>query len=98
VREEDIVARLGGDEFVILLPNIKEKANIIPIVEDIMFALQQTISDANITLSVTPSVGIAIYPDDGLDYEQLITHADTAMYTAKKQGRNQYRFFGNHKK
>jgi diguanylate cyclase (GGDEF)-like protein/PAS domain S-box-containing protein len=97
VREEDIVARLGGDEFVILLPNIKEKANIIPIVEDIMFALQQTISDANITLSVTPSVGIAIYPDDGLDYEQLITHADTAMYSAKKQGRNQYRFFGSHK-
>lgn len=95
VRENDVVARLGGDEFVVLLPSIKEKQHIIPIVEKIMSHLQQTVSDAEVSLSVTPSVGIAFYPDDGLNYEQLLIHADKAMYMAKARGRNQYAFFSN---
>lgn len=92
VRENDVVARLGGDEFVILLPNIKEKQHIIHIVEKVMSHLQHTISDTNVSLSVTPSIGIAFYPDDGSNYEQLLISADKAMYKAKAQGRNQYAF------
>jgi diguanylate cyclase (GGDEF)-like protein/PAS domain S-box-containing protein len=93
VRENDVVARLGGDEFVVLLPSIKEKQYVIPIVEKIMSHLQQTITDTKVCLSVTPSIGIAFYPDDGSNYEQLLIHADKAMYTAKARGRNQYAFF-----
>jgi two-component system, cell cycle response regulator len=93
VRENDVVARLGGDEFIVLLPSIKEKQHIISIVEKIMSHLQQTISDAQVCLSVTPSIGIASYPDDGSNYDELLIHADEAMYRAKARGRNQYAFF-----
>lgn len=95
VREDDIVARLGGNEFLVLLPNIGDKLFIIPIVEKIMQQLQQTVSDNKVSLSVTSSIGIAFYPDNGMDYEQLLNHADKAMFTAKKRGRNQYAFYGD---
>ncbi len=93
VREEDIVVRLGGDEFIVLLPDIKEKIHIIAVAEKIINHLNQTLRDSQKSLTVTPSIGIALYPDDGLDYEALLNHADKAMYMAKSRGRNQYAFF-----
>lgn len=93
VRENDVVARLNADGFVVLLSGIKEKAHIIAIVKKIMQQLQQTVSDNIVSLSVTPSIGIAFYPNNGLDYEQLLSHAYKAMYVAKVRGRNQYAFF-----
>lgn len=93
VRENDIVARLGGDEFIILLPDIKEKPHVTAIAEKIINHLNQTLRDSQKSLTVTPSIGIAIYPDDGLDYEALLNGADKAMYQAKSRGRNQYAFF-----
>jgi len=95
VRENDVVARLNADEFVVLLSGIKEKAHIIAIVKKIMQQLQQTVSDSIVSLSVTPSIGIAFYPDNGLNYEQLLSHAHKAMYVAKARGRNQYAFFND---
>lgn len=95
VRENDIVARLGGDEFIILLPDIKEKSHVVLIAEKIVSHLKQTLRGQDKSLTVTPSIGIAIYPDDGLNYEELLNHADKAMYMAKSRGRNQYAFFND---
>ena len=93
LRQEDIVARLGGDEFVVLLTNIRETSQIVIIVEKLVPCLKQTFADNERVLSVTPSIGIAIFPEDGMDYDQLLFHADKAMYQAKAKGRNQYAFF-----
>lgn len=93
VREDDIVVRLGGDEFIILLPDIKEEPHVIAIAEKVINHLNQTLRDNQKALTVTPSIGIAVYPGDGLDYEALLNHADKAMYMAKSRGRNQYAFF-----
>lgn len=90
VRKNDIVARLGGDEFIVLLPEIKEQGHVIAITEKIIDHLNQSLRDTRKSLIVTPSIGIAIYPGDGLNYEELLNRADKAMYIAKARGRNQY--------
>ncbi len=97
LRSEDTVARLGGDEFVILLPNIRNQAEALKIATQIAEKVRQTLLPAyeldgnNLVLS--HSTGIAISPADGSSAETLIKHADTAMYQAKKKGRDNYQFF-----
>jgi len=97
LRSEDTVARLGGDEFVILLPNIRNQAEALKIATQIAEKVRQTLLPAyeidgnNLVLS--HSSGIAISPADGDSAETLIKHADTAMYQAKKKGRDNYQFF-----
>jgi diguanylate cyclase (GGDEF)-like protein len=93
VRSSDTVSRQGGDEFVVLLSEIQHADDAAASAQKILAALAAPHEVANHQLHVTVSIGISIYPDDGLDAERLITSADTAMYHAKQAGRNHYQFF-----
>jgi diguanylate cyclase (GGDEF)-like protein/PAS domain S-box-containing protein len=90
--ERQMMARLGGDEFAILMPGITNPAAASRLAETILGALRET-SDTPETNSISTSIGIAICPDDARDREALLSHADTALYRAKTDGRNTYRFF-----
>jgi two-component system CheB/CheR fusion protein len=92
IRDEDTMCRFGGDEFVILFNNMNTQDAIIK-AERILSAIIKPylIDEHKLTLSV--SIGIAIYPDDGIDYVSLLKNADMAMYKAKENGRNSYHFF-----
>ncbi len=87
VREHDTVARIGGDEFVVVASCAR--SNIEAVIDRAVQGFQRKFSR---DLKVTLSIGIAIYPTDGLKLETLMHRADTAMYQAKQQGRNQYVF------
>ncbi|MDP2806090.1 MAG: EAL domain-containing protein [Gallionellaceae bacterium] len=93
VRECDTVSRIGGDEFGILLreADIKEAAHVSQLLLDRLLNQPYEIDD--IRLTVQASIGISIYPDNGLDIDTLSKHADVAMYRAKEEGRNCFRFF-----
>jgi diguanylate cyclase (GGDEF)-like protein/PAS domain S-box-containing protein len=93
VRGSDTVSRQGGDEFVILLAGGKYNDDIASVAEKILTELALPHSIANSDLYVTTSIGISVYPQDGIDTESLIKSADTAMYFAKDSGRNNYQFF-----
>jgi diguanylate cyclase (GGDEF)-like protein len=86
------MARLGGDEFAILVPNLANPAAAGGLAETILEALRCK-DDTPEADSISSSIGIAICPDDGTDRETLLTHADTALYRAKNEGRSTYRFF-----
>jgi diguanylate cyclase (GGDEF)-like protein/PAS domain S-box-containing protein len=93
IRTEDTLARVGGDEFVIMLNDIADSENATAIAQKIIheIAIPYTIGNEDIT--VTPSIGISICPQDGWDSETLLKHADSAMYQAKQSGRATYRFY-----
>ncbi len=93
VRFTDTVSRHGGDEFVILLTEIEHKQDAAHIAEKLlsMFAEPREINGH--TLTVSSSIGISVYPDNGTDANSLLHNSDAAMYLAKKSGRNSYRFF-----
>ncbi|MES2824380.1 MAG: EAL domain-containing protein [Pseudomonadota bacterium] len=93
IRSGDTVSRLGGDEFVVLFPTISDERNIAELTLKLSVALQQAYLVDGITLHITPSIGIAIYPDDGETFDELIKNADAAMYLAKERGRNNYQFY-----
>jgi diguanylate cyclase (GGDEF)-like protein/PAS domain S-box-containing protein len=90
--KNQLMARLGGDEFAILLSNLTDPAKAGSLAEQILETLR-TKDDATGIDSISSSIGIAIYPDDAEDSEALMTHADTALYRAKTEGRAAYRFF-----
>lgn len=92
VREQDTVARLGGDEFVAVLPET-DTSGAAHAAMVILKALSQPYVLGPHELTVTPSIGIAVFPDDGADFETLYRCADTAMYRAKQEGRNRHAFF-----
>lgn len=89
------VARLGGDEFVIMLTGISNEEQIVAVAEQIKNAMAEPLDCGGHRLVVTPSIGIALYPRDGTDIEDLLVKADMAMYQAKDLGRNSYSFFGH---
>ena len=93
VRKSDIVDRHGGDEFVIGLTNIGDAENVSHAVNKLMGSLSNPISLGDTQVSTSCSIGIAMFPDDGPDYESLLRQADIAMYQAKESGRNAFRFF-----
>jgi diguanylate cyclase (GGDEF)-like protein/PAS domain S-box-containing protein len=93
VRAEDTVARTGGDEFVILLPSLPGRSRATEVAERVLAALREPFDIRGQRLTISPSIGIALYPEDGSDAETLIKHADAAMYQAKAAGRNAYRFY-----
>ena len=93
VRSSDTVSRQGGDEFVILLSEIKHAADAGVMARKILRALTAAHTFDRHTLHVTASMGLSTYPGDGEDAEVLIKNADTAMYQAKQNGRNNYQFF-----
>ena len=93
VRSSDTVSRQGGDEFVILLEDCNEDYEAALIADKILSDLSLPHQVGNSLLHVTTSIGISVYPADGKDAETLIKNADTAMYSAKNKGRNNYQFF-----
>ena len=86
VRESDTVSRLGGDEFVILLEKVAEISDITSVIDKIFAALAAHNRIGQHTVSLSASVGISLYPDDGNDAETLLERADSAMYCAKRSG------------
>ncbi|WP_372875812.1 putative bifunctional diguanylate cyclase/phosphodiesterase [Pseudomonas sp.] len=95
VRNSDTVSRLGGDEFVVLVAQEHQAQHAALTAEKILSSLARPHHIAAHELHVTTSIGISIYPSDGLNAENLIKHADTAMYRAKEHGRNNFQFFKN---
>ncbi len=93
IRETDIVSRQGGDEFVIMLPDATSDETIVHFADRTIAAMVEPFLIDGYELSVTPSIGIAVYPRDGEDIDTLVRSADAAMYAAKDAGRNNYRFF-----
>lgn len=93
VRNSDTVSRRGGDEFVILLAELTHAEDAARCAEKMLLVLSAPYRIDQHNLYVTASIGIVTYPDDGMDAETLLRHADFAMYHAKDQGRNNYRFF-----
>ena len=89
--ERQMMARLGGDEFAILMPDVANPAAASRLAETILEALST--SDDTPETHVSTSIGIALCPEDATDRQALLTHADTALYRAKTEGRNTYRFF-----
>ncbi|MEI6737302.1 MAG: EAL domain-containing protein [Pseudomonadota bacterium] len=92
-RSTDTVSRLGGDEFVVLLPGVADANHIASVADTLLHALSQPNTIEGHELTITPSIGITVWPSDGADLSTLIKHADVAMYHAKAQGRSQYSFF-----
>jgi len=93
LREDDTVARIGGDEFVILIEQFKSNKNLSHIAQKIIEAIGAPIRVKDHVVSVGSSIGISVYPDDSLGQESLLRNADVAMYNAKQNGRNGYKFF-----
>lgn len=87
VRETDTVARIGGDEFVVLLESIQEPAHAQHVADKIKASLQQPIHIGHHALQITPSIGVAHYPEHGASTDHLMAQADEAMYAAKRAGR-----------
>jgi diguanylate cyclase (GGDEF)-like protein len=93
VRESDIVARQGGDEFVVVLTGLMEAHDVASVVNKLLRALGDPYSIEGHTLRSSPSIGVAMYPEDGGDVQTLLKNADTAMYHAKDLGRNNAQYF-----
>ncbi len=93
VRNSDTVARLGGDEFVVILEDLKDQEQAAVVAQKVLTELPRPICIENLELRVTISIGISLFPEDGTHTEELMKNADVAMYQAKEQGRDTYRFF-----
>lgn len=93
LRESDTAARLGGDEFVVLLPELDQEKYVATVAQKILSAISQPFTLAGQEFSITASIGISIYPHDGLDEQTLTKNADVAMYRAKEEGRNKFQFY-----
>jgi len=93
VRETDTVARLSGDEFIILLDGCKDISDIFIAIKKLVSSFQTPLTLANESFKVTMSMGVSVYPNDGQSAAQLLKNADVAMYKAKMEGRNRYKFF-----
>jgi len=91
-RETDVVARLGGDEFAIIYVHPAKKEDVSLLAQRIVNAIKKPIQIADQSIQVGASVGIAVYPDDGKDKEKLINKPDLALYEAKRDGRNIFKF------
>ena len=93
VRESDVTARLGGDEFTVILENVTEPQKAQIVAQKIIHALSKPVSLQCHQLFITPSIGIAFYPSDATEIQELIKNADRAMYMAKREGRNTFKFY-----
>ncbi len=95
LRKSDVIARLGGDEFAVLMNNIKDSDTVARVTEKLIREIKKPIKSGSQVMEVGCSIGISVYPDNGLDAEQLIQHADVAMYRAKHQGGSNYYYFSD---
>ena len=95
LRSSDGVARLGGDEFGVLLPDVSDGAAVTAVVQKLIEAMQEPITVQDLPLVVEASIGVALFPEDGLDVDTLLRAADVAMYTAKEEMTGYGFFDGN---
>ena len=93
LRDTDTVARLGGDEFTIMLPDATNAQGVGEVAQRVLSEFARPFSDGEQELYVSASIGISLFPRDGSDPDELVKHADRAMYSAKDSGRNSYRYF-----
>jgi diguanylate cyclase (GGDEF)-like protein len=93
LRHEDAVARLGGDEFTVMQSDVSSLDQVGTVVQKALGAVARPYMLSHGERSITSSVGVAVYPGDGVDVDTLLRNADAAMYSAKKQGRNRYQFY-----
>lgn len=93
VTQGDIVARLAGDEFTVLLPSITRVQEAVDVAQRIIDSFAKPFMIQGYEMFITTSIGISVYPSDGDNMETLIKNADTAMYRAKEQGKNNYQIF-----
>jgi diguanylate cyclase (GGDEF)-like protein/PAS domain S-box-containing protein len=92
LRDSDLLARLGGDEFMVVVEDFDEPTVLGRIAQKLLDAIAQPFKIEEHDIYVTSSIGIAVYPDDSDDPEELLKHADVAMYRSKELGRNTYQF------
>jgi diguanylate cyclase (GGDEF)-like protein len=92
LREVDLLARLGGDEFMVVVEDFEEPAMLGRIAQKLLDAVAHPFRIEDHDIYVTSSIGISVYPDDSDDPEELLKHADVAMYRSKELGRNTYQF------
>jgi len=94
LRVEDTLARLGGDEFVLILADLNQKDEIVAVLERVLTAVNSEVHLGNhITVRLSASIGVTLFPDDAADPDTLLRHADQAMYLAKESGKNRYQLF-----
>jgi diguanylate cyclase (GGDEF)-like protein/PAS domain S-box-containing protein len=96
LREGDTLARIGGDEFVAVLVDIEKMSDCEWVLDRLLEAAMSSISIEGHTLQVSTSIGVTVYPQDNVDADQLLRHADQAMYIAKQTGKNRYHLFDVH--
>jgi diguanylate cyclase (GGDEF)-like protein/PAS domain S-box-containing protein len=93
LRAGDTLSRLAGDEFVLLLSDVSSLAECTQILDRVLLAVRRPVTANGHLLSVTASIGVSLYPDDKVDPDTLLRHADQAMYLAKQAGKNRYQLF-----
>jgi diguanylate cyclase (GGDEF)-like protein/PAS domain S-box-containing protein len=93
LRKADIVARIGGDEFAVVVSDVDQGNDVQTICDQLLQVITEPYELSGQTSSVTTSIGIAIFPEDGGDVQTLLKHADAAMYRAKERGKNRYAFY-----
>lgn len=95
VRREDSISRLGGDEFTILVQDLKQETDASLLAQKIIYSFSEPINIENYTLYVTTSIGISIFPNDGINANNLLKYADAAMYKAKEEGKNNFQYYSS---
>ncbi|MBL4899891.1 MAG: diguanylate cyclase, partial [Colwellia sp.] len=93
LRENDTLARFGGDEFVAVLTDLTTVEDCEPVLERLLLAVSEPITIGDIVLNISASLGVTLYPQDNVDADLLIRHADQAMYVAKESGKDRYHLF-----
>jgi diguanylate cyclase (GGDEF)-like protein/PAS domain S-box-containing protein len=93
LRKSDTLARFGGDEFVAVLVGLAKVEDCEPLLERLLLAASEPVTVGDVVFNVSASIGVTLYPQDSVNADQLMRHADQAMYAAKESGKNRYQLF-----